>query len=226
MTYKQSFEFRKLEPDEKPLTKFGGQPNWLGEPQWPLSRKFGKPMRFLCQIEIPVTLFPAGAGKVAYLFMTGDEDDTERTYEPFGGENAVILQPGDSKTDVACKALSSGPTLRIFVEGMGGRQPTDVELGVKVWDSEDPEFMPAKEVDKLSAKDREIYWTRIEGNKIGGTPGFIQNDEFPDATRPWQLLLQLDAGEVPFSVNFGDVGVGYLFINPEATEGRFLWQCT
>jgi hypothetical protein len=158
--------------------------------------------------------------------MTGDEDDTAKTFEPFGGENAVILQPGDSKTDVTCKALSSGPTLRIFVEGMRGRQPTDVELGIKVWDSEDPEFIPEKEVDKLSAEDREIYRIRTEGNKIGGTPGFIQSDEFPDATRPWQLLLQLDAGEVPFPVDFGDVGVGYLFITPEATEGRFLWQCT
>lgn len=31
-------------------TKFGGQPVWLAEPQWPLSRATGNPMRFVCQI--------------------------------------------------------------------------------------------------------------------------------------------------------------------------------
>ena len=30
------------------VTKFGGQPVWLEEPQWPISRSYGEPMQFIC----------------------------------------------------------------------------------------------------------------------------------------------------------------------------------
>jgi hypothetical protein len=37
--------------------------------------------------------------KNTYIFMTDDEQYVDGTWEPFGGENAVIVQPGDT-TDV------------------------------------------------------------------------------------------------------------------------------
>jgi uncharacterized protein YwqG len=79
-----------------PTTKFGGQPVWIAGCQWPLSRETGNPMRFICQIALTPTVFPDTNAQMAYLFMTDEEDDefVDGTYEPDGGENAVILQPG------------------------------------------------------------------------------------------------------------------------------------
>jgi hypothetical protein len=53
---------------------------------------------------------------------------------------------------------------------------------------------------------------------------FMQGDEIP-FDKGWQLLLQLDSCSVPFSVNFGDAGVGYAFLNGNGDEAKFLWQC-
>ena len=97
-------------------TKFGGQPNWVTGPQWPLSEETENPMRFIGQIaltQLPGFVTPA---RMAYLFMTDEED----------------------------------------------------------------------------------------GDYVDGT---------------WE------PGSVPFSVNFGDAGVGYAFMNADGTEAKFLWQC-
>jgi len=248
MPYKYSFEFRALEPGERPLTKFGGQPAWIAGPEWPLSRTLGKPMRFVCQIELPKSLFPAGSsglpaapgastqshldlfppgpGKVAYLFITDDEALDSPIWEPFGGENAVILQPGGT-TDVVTQPTATGPTLQREVDTGGQKELQDVELGINAWEGEDPAFLTHAERYDLPDQERDhFYESCSRGNKIGGTPGFIQGDEFPDSHRKWQLLLQFDSADVPFQLDLGDSGVGYLFIDPDATEGRFLWQCT
>src|SRR5580765_7602219 len=46
------------------VTKFGGQPDWFSEPQWPLSRQTGKPMRFICQIKLEKGTFPSGDARM------------------------------------------------------------------------------------------------------------------------------------------------------------------
>ena len=37
------------------------------------------------------------------------------------------------------------------------------------------------------------------------------------------LILQLDIGDVPFFVDFGDVGVGHLYLDPAADKAYFTW---
>ena len=61
------------------VTKFGGQPTWLEEPQWPLSRQSGAPMRFICQIRLDEELFGAVTARMAYLFMTDGEEYIDGT---------------------------------------------------------------------------------------------------------------------------------------------------
>jgi len=227
MIIRNTIEFKETEsPITDAVTKFGGQPNWLEEPQWPISSELDSPMRFICQIKLTDDQFPGNEGKVAYIFMTEDEEYVDGTWESDGGENAVIIQP-NGKPQVKVRNIATGPTLQNYVEVTGKvrLQPLDVELSVSLVASEDPVFIPEAVRFDLSEEDCDKYCNKLEGNKIGGTPGFLQGDEFPGEDINWMLLMQLDSCDVPFSINFGDAGISYTFINKEGTIGKFLWQC-
>jgi hypothetical protein len=92
MVKKESIEFiESRKPISSLVTKFGGQPVWVSQPQWPLSKSTGKPMRFICQIAINSEMFKPVAAQMAYLFMTDGEEYVDGTWEADGGENAVML---------------------------------------------------------------------------------------------------------------------------------------
>jgi hypothetical protein len=57
-------------PIADPVTKFGGQPVWVDEPSWPVSRSYGTPMQFICQIALPTDLFGGIEPRMAYLFIS------------------------------------------------------------------------------------------------------------------------------------------------------------
>lgn len=206
------------------VTKFGGQPVWLTESQWPLSATTGKPMRFICQIVLVPELFGSTPARIAYIFMTDGEDYVDGTWEPDGGENAVILQPGNPSMPV--EQLNKGPTVYRMVEKALRKRPVPepCEFGIRVSLSEDPAFVPEVERATWSQEKQEQYAVALGGNKIGGTPIFLQGDEFP-GPGDWKLLLQLDSTQVPFFVNFGDSGIAYAFISEDGAVGKFLWQC-
>lgn len=85
----------KFKKQDIPKTKFGGKPDWIEEPQWPISRATNLPMQFLCQVAIDPELFPAAKGKMAYVFIanfvTGKQSPD--ICNPESGDNAVIIQP-------------------------------------------------------------------------------------------------------------------------------------
>lgn len=213
-------------PISELVTKFGGQPTWVSGPQWPLSRQTGNPMRFIGQLSLNRALFPGVQAQMAYLVMTDEEGDNfvDGTYEPEGGENAVILQPGI--TNVPTKELAQGPTLYRMVEqaGLDRLQPKPCEFAVTVIEEEDIVFVSEDERWKMSEEEAKPVTGKLDENKIGGTPVFMQGDEFPFPGR-CRLLLQLDSCSVPFSINFGDAGVGYAFLNETGDQAKFLWQC-
>ncbi len=186
-------------------TKFGGQPVWLEAPQWPQDAQ-GKPLHFVGQIAIDPNLFPGAQGKVAYLFMSLEED--AETWDPDSGDNAVIVQPGVPRAHVKVDSTSEGPTLL--------EKEFEVEGRTK---EEAYQVMP----DLLDEDAYKEYFRQLGGNKIGGTPLFVQGDEYPKGFE--RLLIQLDSKKLPFEINFGDSGTGYLFINTDGSQGKFLWQC-
>lgn len=191
MKHKNILKFVKFDSGNFPRTKFGGQPDWLEEPQWPISPELEGPMRFIAQISLG-DVFPEHQGKMAYLFMTEDDDEyIDGTWEPDGGENAVIIQPSGEYSSTT-EPLNSGPSRE--------------EFGVEVVETE-------------------IDEDELEGSRIGGTPEFLQGEEYPEPKDEWSFLAQLDSCSLPFEINFGDAGIAYIFVNKPATEGRFLWQC-
>ncbi len=208
----------------EPVTKFGGQPVWHTKAEWPLSRSTGRPMRFIAQIGLDEKIFGRPSGGIAYLFITDElNSDVPATWEPDGGENAVIVQPGIPTVPVI--AQETGPTLYRMVKKAGQALLSEepCEFVVEILPGEDPDFISQDIMWTLGEDARRQYREATDGNKIGGTPGFLQSDEFP--IHPWKLLLQLDSTKVPFSINFGDAGIGYAFLSADNQAAKFLWQC-
>jgi uncharacterized protein YwqG len=225
MVKRESIEFiESRKPISGLVTKFGGQPVWVGGPQWPKSKSTGNLMRFICQIAINSEMFNPVGAQMVYLFMTDGEEYVDGTWEADGGENAVILQMG--QTNVNTEPLADGPSLYRMVKKFLHKRlvPESCEFSVILKPAEDPDFVEEKERAKWDETAWETYASALDGNKIGGSPFFIQNTEFPGPGR-WRLLLQLDSTKVPFFVNFGDAGVGYLFLSEDGQVAKFLWQC-
>jgi len=153
------------------------------------------------------------------------EEDIYETWDPEAGENAVVVQPGN-KPDVETKNLQTGTTLYRMVEKAGHNLlvPEQCEFAAHLNITEDPDFVPEVELWRWKDEEMDRYGEVLAGNKVGGTAGFMQGDQFPEGG-PWRLLLQLDSVDVPFSVNFGDAGIGYAFIAEDGRCGKFLWQC-
>jgi len=236
-----NLEFLKTsKPIENHVTKFGGQPTWLTEPEWPLSRGTNDPMRFICQIAFSDLALDEPYDKgMAYLFMSDSETliDGELygaydQFDPEGGENAVILQPGTERL-VDTSPLTKGPSLlpKKAMYGFGDQvaawaQANEYEeYAVQLLSANDPAFVSIDDLAEFPDSQRQQYREKLSGNKLAGVPGFIQPDEFPFSLGTSQLLLQLDSGKTPFYVDFGDVGVGYLFVEKGSGRARFLWQC-
>ena len=227
MPKKQLIEFSETTaPISDAVTKFGGQPVWIEDPAWPLSRETGNQMRFIGQIELRSEYGFNTPAKMAYLFMTEEEDGefVDGTYEPDGGENAVILQPGS--TSIPTTDKSEGPTLfkMVSVKGKDRLQEQACEFRVALTKAEDIEFVSEVERFKMPKEKAEAATGNFEESKVGGSPAFMQGDEFP-FEKACQLLHQLESCSVPFSINFGDAGVGYAFLNEDGTQAKFLWQC-
>lgn len=91
-------------------TRLGGQPDWIDEPQWPVSRQAGEPMGFIGQFRLPAAR--GGQPALAYVFMSSDELYVGGTWNPETGENAVIVQPeGVVPSFLDVRPDAEGPTV-------------------------------------------------------------------------------------------------------------------
>jgi uncharacterized protein YwqG len=210
------------QPVGKPVTKFGGQPVWLLNPQWPISRQARRQMQFICQIRLS-SLFDG----MAYLFMTEQvelvdgkwQDVTspagrlvDETWDSEEGENAVIIQPGLSRATTT--NVATGPSIYRLIKSEEG----------KIMGKEPCEFI-VHLLDDASRVDDRLSDVASNFNRVGGNPDFIQNTPAFLKSGGWMLLMQIDSTNVPFYINFGDSGVGYVFISQDFRRGKFLWQC-
>ena len=138
--------------------------------------------------------FPVPGG-LAYLFMTRAAGYAPYANEPEGGENAVVVQPH-------------------------GRLQ---QLRRTIHDDPAPQVVLASAEGPAIAADHRLVQVEPGGFQfVDGEPEWLQGDETPGPG--YWLVAQLDAGLLPFEVNFGDGGVGYVFLSADGQEGRFLWQ--
>ncbi|MET8335582.1 hypothetical protein ABZV14_07255 [Streptosporangium canum] len=99
-------------PVDEFVTRIGGDPDWVGEAQWPLCARWDNPMAFVGQFRLP-----GDELRMAYLFICGD---CEETWEPEAGKNALIIQPGRIPPFITTIVPSWDPS-------PGGGTPVDLE---------------------------------------------------------------------------------------------------
>jgi hypothetical protein len=214
MTRRASITFvEATAPIARPVTKFGGQPLWVVEPAWPCAAKTGERLRFIAPIALEPAVFGDLSGAVAYLFL----EDRLR-------DKQVVLQRAGSRPFQV--EPEPGPCLEKSVKTLGGLWSKRVpcEFGVERAFAEDPELVPEEQQAEWDDPEIDAYVAGEEGTKLGGTPRFIQGDGFPEGDG-WRLLLQVDASEVPFELDLGDAGSGYVFLSSEGERAEFIWQC-
>lgn len=101
-------------------------------------------------------------------------------------------------------------------------QNPNLEFSVLLKEGQNPGLLSVEAKNELSDDALGQYDLVVSGNKLGGTPCFIQNPSYPIADG--DLLLQLEATDLPFLFCAGDSGIGYIFINKERTLAKFMSQ--
>lgn len=236
--------------NEGSKTKFGGQPDWLADAEWPISTTTGEPMEFVAQIEIDQNHFKKATGKMAYIFMATPVDGKPMPHfwESDSGDNAVIIQPGNTKIQINTQH-GMKPASPIFAENYKiGTIQQKAEIS-------EPEFIqtqpmvtgPAYTEEKhyaitqgmepifnhwydfnISNLDQDTWnacFQRVTdeyqlfGTKIGGSPYFIQDQELPNQQDCCYFLAQINLIEYCY-----DDGVIYVFLNEDATKGAMIYQ--
>jgi hypothetical protein len=140
-----------------------------------------------------------------YLFLA--ESLEEDVY------NAVVLQP-NNPMQMLTQPLTCGPTV------------SEVPYYVITQWIDEPIYLPHSAFDTVfSEQQLHEYRERINHNKMGGIPCFIQGEDFPCEHQEWDLVLQLSMVNLPFKVDFGDAGTGYVFLSADGKLAKLLVQC-
>jgi HEAT repeats len=194
-----------------PPPKFGGQPDWLDQPAWPLGAD-SAPLVFYGQL--PVTI--GEQRRTAYVFI----DPEGNHWEPLGQANAVVVQPGAS-CQLETAPLSTGPQLfESMPETDWFRRRSRArpyERFIRLEDGADPESWEWPEL----APDTYRRDAPGDWNKLGGTPLFLQGEQLPPGDG-WTFAFQFSAAWA--GRELADGAECYGFVREDAT-GAFLWQC-
>jgi hypothetical protein len=219
---------RAVEPITTPCFKCGGQPVFVSDEIQPICSSCGQKMLFLAQIPLDAPFRLSNRYRMAYIFMCPGKFDQRgwlecKTWMAFSGANSVILQEDGGQTTVAA-FVSPYPDYAVTLTL---EQEPNLDVG-----------------ERIPGIDEAMYEQVFSTTKLGGVPHWLQNNETPtcpSCLRPMRFIGQLAAeldGPLPASpsgwgsyhfFDFGDVGIGYLFLcEHEALQSHaaFLWQTT
>ena len=186
--------------DKHFITKFGGQPDWMERPQWPVSLAWdNRPLKFVGQIRLNDFHYEPEKLSLAYIFMTQPKDRTDPFFDPDimipdEGESAVIIQPGGKIPEyIHVEDFPAGPT--VDSKNIWIPQTTETE-------------------ETLTTEFKEI-----DADKFCGIPAFISNSKVKSDSK---LLLQLHTNWLPFYVNAGGAPTMFVFLKETNDRGFIL----
>ena len=192
--------FMSQSSDEHYITRFGGQPDWIASPQWPVSLPWdNRPLKFIGQIRLNDFYRELKDLTLAYIFMTQPEDEADPFFDtdiiyPDEGENAILIQPnGKIPEYIHTENFYVGPTV-------------DSEA---IWI---PQITENEEIATTEFK-------QIDVDKFCGIPAFFQNSKVESDNI---LLLQLHTNWLPFYINAGGAPTMFAFLNGKKDGGFIL----
>ncbi|WP_156724791.1 YwqG family protein [Streptomyces apocyni] len=198
-------------------TRLGGLPHWLEEPQWPVDPYENELAPFMGQFRIPAADCGGNGDRMVYLFAIG-----------MSGEHATVVQPGGRVTEsFETRAAATGPTDLDRIHLLRVEEEVDfsrVEREMEPVEGEDEEDRAWRLEELLDERQKDATGS-IRMNQLGGpgvVPVWLQGEDLPG--EGWQLVAQFDSCQLPFAVNFGDTGVGYLFLSPDGKNAEFFFQ--
>lgn len=202
-TYKiDNYIAQSSDSGEQYITRFGGQPDWIAAPQWPVSLPWGnRPLKFIGQIRLNDFYRELKDITLAYIFMTQPEDKTDSFFDPDimypdEGENAIIIQPnGKIPEYIHVENLFVGPTV-------------DHE---SIW------IPHTTECEEIAATEFQL----LDVDKFCGIPAFLGDS----AVEPNNMLLmQLHTNWLPFYINGGGAPTMFTFLNDKKDGGFILME--
>lgn len=187
-------------------------------------------MMFIGQLPIP-----GPTTRLAYLFMTDDDNCMAEGYDPESGDTALLVQPGGRVPSfITTVNRPVGPSLWRRGTTWDEKIPTELLVELAPMDSDDERRIDAAIADQDAAR-AGIFNTNFDEvdalpeSYLGGRPLLWQPLNI-EVGEPWQFLFQLDCGDdgydsATYTLNFGESGTGYGFLSPDHLEGRFYWDC-
>lgn len=216
-----SLTFSEAEkPISNAITKFGGQPVWINQPEWPFSKKTQQPLRFICQIALDTHIFGENTAKMVYFFMG---DAKQANGEFICSEHSVVVQPG--KNTGLLRNEKEGPTLLSQnPDSHGNAEFVAKEYHVLPVLQDDTSILQ-KNIWKETVRTGKVNSiSALLGNKIGGIPYFGSGNNLANDHNHDQLILQIDSTDVPFCFGLGGTGIGYIFLEANSKRGRFIYN--
>ncbi|MBN1316132.1 MAG: hypothetical protein JXA42_11705 [Anaerolineales bacterium] len=217
--------FRSPHPILLPEFKLGGSPVFYQTAPWPVCSNCGQEMDFLAQVPLQNPVQFSSRFAMAYIFMCPGHFDergwqTCETWDPNSGANKVIIQ---ERSEVPVPVAKAYDYPDYAVELVQVSEPM-----IDTSDYSHPE---------------EVLMSVHGATKLGGVPSWVQDNETPNCPvchRTMRFVAQFDAeldGPLPADpkkwnkddfkfFQFGDVGIGYLFICPDSCSAKsavFLW---
>lgn len=202
-------------PELRAVTKFGGQPLWMAETDWPVSMATGKPLRFIGQVDLDTP--PFELGRMAYLFVEIYDAELDKYFE----DNWKVVLQEKTGTGLMSPQGPSVSDSEWHIEGNSVAEPDWLEL----------ENQGTELVEQENWVGYEDFITKYGVAKIGGAP--VNPDDIYDLEEPsshWQLMLQLPereengkASDLPFYMDYGDGGTGWFLLSNDHQAVHFSW---
>jgi hypothetical protein len=192
-----------LMPVKGPITKFGGQPVWIGDPTWPLGSD-DEPMTFFAQFAVP------GVDGLAYLFIDPSE---EGWASPYDG-SALLMQPGPAPEQHTTQA--TGPSYTSEISELHRYVPrtrvAQIESLPSLEEGLEPVDWESFDSNRADERDDDRDW-----NKLGGRPRYLQGG--PADPTGLRFLFQFTAARIGHELGDGAECYGFM---DEERRGYFL----
>ena len=185
-------------PNGVSVEKFGGLPVGFEQKDWPSSPTTLKPMTFVCQFRLNPVISDADSDLFGYFFMSPTGDH----------QNECLFDVEDFRKSESRLVISRHQGNMVLAKGPS----LPVELRV-TW---------------VEVIDKNSYGDPLVTSKVGGKPGWVQDDETPIGPQglPLEFFAQIsseDVGESSVEHHFVDSNI-YLFVSSDLRFGQAIWQ--